>query len=52
MKLGLNMYHLNTSNISKHEGVNKWAGGDATKKTPENFMKLGESRLSHHLKPF
>ena len=52
MKLGPDMYHLNTFNMIKHEGVNEWAGGDATKKPPENAMKLREeSRLSHHLKP-
>ena len=50
-KLGQDMYHLNTFNVPKHEGVNKWAGGDVTKKPPENVMKLRESRLSHHLKP-
>ena len=27
MKLGPDMYHLNTFDIPKHEGVNKWAGG-------------------------
>ena len=25
MKLGPDMYHLNTFDIPKHEGVNKWA---------------------------
>ena len=51
MKLGSDMCRLNTFNIPKHEGVNEWAGGGATKKPPENAMKLRESRLSHHLKP-
>ena len=52
MKLDPDMYHLNTFDIPKHEGVNKWAGGEgASKKPPENAMKLRESRLSHHLKP-
>ena len=27
MKLGPDMYHLNTFKIPKHEGVNEWAGG-------------------------
>ena len=47
------MYHLNTFNIPKNEGVNNWAsggGGDTSKKPPENAMKLRESRVSHHLK--
>ena len=48
MKLGPGMYHLNTFNIPKHEGVNKWA---ASIKPPEDAMKFRESRLSHHLKP-
>ena len=51
MKLGPDMNQLNTFNIPKHEGVNKWVGGGASKKPPENAMKLRESRLSHHLKP-
>ena len=52
MKLGPVMYNLNTFNIPKHEGVNKWAGGGgASEKPPENGIKLRESRLSHHLKP-
>ena len=33
MKLGPDMYHLNTFNIPKHEGVNKWAGGERNRKT-------------------
>ena len=41
MKLGPDMYHLNTFNIPKHEGVNKWAGeGGASKKPPVNAKKL------------
>ena len=52
MKLGPDMYHLNTFDIPKHEGVNKWVGGrGAFKKPPENVNKLRESRLSHHQKP-
>ena len=51
MKLDPDMYLLNTLNISKHQGVNEWAGeGGGTKKPPENATKLRESRLSHHLK--
>ena len=47
-----NMYHLNTFNIPKHEGINKnWRVGGASKKPPENAMKLRESQLLHHLKP-
>ena len=52
MKLGPDMYHLNTFNIPKHVGVNKWADREGTsKKPPENVIKLRKSRLSHHLKP-
>ena len=51
MKFGPDIYHLNAFNTPKHEGVNEWAGGGATKKPPENVMKLRESKLSNHLKP-
>ena len=51
MKLVPDMYYMNTFNIPKHEGANKWAGGGRIKKPPENAMKLRESQLSHHLKP-
>ena len=43
MKLVPDMHHLGTFNIPKNKGVNKWVGGGATKKTPENAMKLRES---------
>ena len=52
MKLGPDMYPLNTFNKPKHESVNKWAGESATKKPLKNAMKLRGSRLSHHRKPF
>ena len=39
MKFGPDMYHLNTFNIPKHEGVNE----SASIKQPENAMKLRES---------
>ena len=42
MKLGPDMYHLSTFNITKHEGVNAWAGRGTTRKTPKNVMKLRE----------
>ena len=42
MKHVPDMYHLNTFNIPKNKGVNKWEGVGATKKTPENAMKLRE----------
>ena len=45
MKLDPYLYHLNTFNITNNEGVNEWVGGGETKKTPENVMKLRESRL-------
>ena len=43
MKLDKYMNHLNSFNIPKHECVNKWAGGGATKRPPENAMKFRES---------
>ena len=43
MKPGPDMYHMNTFNKLKHEGVSKWTGSGATKKTPKNAMKLRES---------
>ena len=51
MKLAPDMYHLDAFNIPKYDGVNKWVGGDATNKPPENALKLKESQLLHHLKP-
>ena len=33
MRLGPDMYHLNTFNITKHKGVNKWAVGERNQKT-------------------
>ena len=45
MKLGPYLYHLKTFNIPTNEDVNEWVGGGATKKPPENTMKLRESRL-------
>ena len=39
------MYHLKIFNIRKNEGVNEWVGEGATKKLPENAMKLKEFRL-------
>ena len=50
MKLVPDMHHLNTFNIPKNKDVNEWVRGGATKKTPENAMKLRESWLSYHLK--
>ena len=43
MKLVPNMHHPNTFNIPKNKGANGWVGGGATKKTPENAIKLRES---------
>ena len=51
MKLGPYLYHVNTFNIPNNGGVNEWAGGGggegfgATKKPPENAIKLRESWL-------
>ena len=43
MKLDPYLYHLNTFTIPNNDGVNDWVGGVATKKPPENVMKLRES---------
>ena len=40
IKLRPDMYHLNTSLLSRNGGVNQWAGGGASKKPPKNTMKL------------
>ena len=48
MKLDPYLYHLNTFNIQNNDSDNEWVGGGggcATKKPPENAMKLRESRL-------
>ena len=51
MKLGSDMYHLNTFNIPKYEVSINEQVMVASKNSPENAMKLRESRLSHRLKP-
>ena len=45
MKLGPDMYYLNTFNVPKNEAGNECAGGAATKKLPENALKFREFRL-------
>ena len=40
MKLGPGMYHLNTFNIPKHEGTNKWAGGGRIQKTTRKYHEI------------
>ena len=42
MKLGPDMYHLNTFNIPKNGGVNKWAagGGGRNKKTTRKCHEI------------
>ena len=42
MKLGPDMYPLNTFNIPKriHEGVNKWAGGGRIQKTTRKCQEI------------
>ena len=37
MKLGPDMYHLNTFYIPKYEGVNKWMGGGRNQKATGNL---------------
>ena len=41
MKLVSDMYHLNTFNIPKKEGVSKQVNGYATKKPAENAKENG-----------
>ena len=45
MKLDPYLYHLNTFNIPNNDSVNDWVGGGATKKSPENAMKLRKSQI-------
>ena len=40
MKLGRDMYHLNTFNIPKHEGVNKWVGGGRIQKATRKYHEI------------
>ena len=40
MKLGPDIYHLNTFNIPKHEGVNKWVGGGRIQKTTRKCHEI------------
>ena len=40
MKLVPDMYHVNTFNIPKHEGVNKWAGGGRNQKTTRKCHEI------------
>ena len=40
MKLGPDMNHLSTFNISKHEGVNEWAGEGRNQKTTRKCHEI------------
>ena len=40
VKLGPDRYHLNTFPLPRNGGVNQWAGGGASKKSPKITMKL------------
>ena len=40
MKLGPGVYHLNTFNIPKHEGVNEWASGGHNQKTTRKCNEI------------
>ena len=40
IKLGPDMYHLNTFPLPRNEGVNRWAAGGAPKKQLKNGKKL------------
>ena len=39
IKLGPDMYHLNTFPLPRNEGVNRWAGEGACKKTKKTCHK-------------
>ena len=43
MKLGLEMYHLNTFHLTKNEGGNQRAAGGASENPLKNYMKLMKS---------
>ena len=34
------MYHLNTFNMPKHDGVNEWAGGEHNQKTTRKCNEI------------
>ena len=40
MKLSPDMYHLNTFNIQKYEGLNKWAGRRCIQKTTRKCHEI------------
>ena len=40
MKLGRDMYQLNTFHIPKHESVNKWVGGGRKQKATRNCREI------------
>ena len=40
MKLGPDMYHLNTFNIPKYDGANKWAGGRQNQKITRKYHEI------------
>ena len=40
MKLGPDMYHLNTINIPIHEAVNKWADGGRIQKATRKYHEI------------
>ena len=45
MKLGPDMYLLNTFRLQRNEGVNQWVGEGAYKKPLKNAIKLTRFRL-------
>ena len=49
MKLGPDMYHLNTFDIPKHEGVREWAGGALTPDTGGCFLLESNSTFKSAL---
>ena len=53
MKLGPDMYLLNTFHIPKNEGVNEWVEGRCIQKTTKKYYeinKIGEQQLKNHAK--
>ena len=46
MKLGPDMYYLNTFNIAKHDGVSEWVGGRHNQKITRKCQKIASSETN------
>ena len=42
MKLGSGVYHLNTFDVPKNEGVKEWAGVSRIQKTNKKYHKINK----------